>query len=432
MKNSIEEEYDLWKLLRCKADVQEGGFLNFWDERGADWDLVYKRAVSHPTEASIFCSWTNFLPLHTALYKSLPPPPARTIRALIDAYPEALECKKNQTKQTPLFVACQNKKIPVDVIEIMVDQNPESLEIRDNLGMTPLHIVHNADVAKILLKRYPQGVNVRDYNSYLPLHTAVASQETSYGVVQALIDEGKRQNVGARGKFEGAGGIHVLGGKRRDRARGLPLRKTQTPLTSAISFLSTFSINALLKEYLKDDEFIDPFASCTTFKIRNPWEKMKIVLTEAYLASMHSRPVTLLISCIEFHCPNQVIFLVLCFNPSHATLKDDNGNTPLLLAIVKQMNLDVIEILLDPTYGNQEAAKVPDNDGRFPLHVALNNGRQWNDGIQNLLKAAPEVLEFPDGKTNLYPFMMAAIGDLSCVNTIYSLLRENPSVLHNC
>jgi len=69
--------------------------------------------------------------------------------------------------------------------------------------------------------------------------------------------------------------------------------------------------------------------------------------------------------------------------------------------------------------------------GRLPLHWAIIQGRQWEDGIQDLVYAGPEYLDCPDPMTGMIPFLQAATNELSNVTTVYNLLRENPAVLTN-
>lgn len=49
---------------------------------------------------------------------------------------------------------------------------------------------------------------------------------------------------------------------------------------------------------------------------------------------------------------------------------------------------------------------------RIPLHVALAEGkRTWRTGIAALVAAAPETVEWKDGRTLLYPFQLAAVSE---------------------
>ena len=101
-----------------------------------------------------------------------------------------------------------------------------------------------------------------------------------------------------------------------------------------------------------------------------------------------------------------------------------------------------------------EAAAVPAKDGSLPLNMALAAGNTWRQGgVMSLHNAAPYVLGQRDGKTGLFPFMIAACApegeasdnegfvgsandkqasvrrDLDRVETIFRLLRALPEVL---
>jgi hypothetical protein len=73
-----------------------------------------------------------------------------------------------------------------------------------------------------------------------------------------------------------------------------------------------------------------------------------------------------------------------------------------------------------------------DPSGRLPLHIAIDSGKTWNDGIDALIKIYPESISITDRSTKLFPYQLAAtkaIQNDSAVNDCYKLLRLNPTVL---
>lgn len=94
---------------------------------------------------------------------------------------------------------------------------------------------------------------------------------------------------------------------------------------------------------------------------------------------------------------------------------------------------------------------VVDVHGQLPLHIVLDAARHYRevsvagrgsrrlsscevDGMEHeimtaLIESYPEALERPDGKTGLFPFQQAAIGNASSLNTVYSLLRKLPNLI---
>ena len=89
----------------------------------------------------------------------------------------------------------------------------------------------------------------------------------------------------------------------------------------------------------------------------------------------------------------------------------------------------VLDILLEAQPG---AAGVRDGRGRYPLHSAAAAGKRIDEGIEALLSAFPEAVAVPDGRTSLFPFMLAATagGSGGDTSTIYRLLRASPGVCH--
>ena len=103
-----------------------------------------------------------------------------------------------------------------------------------------------------------------------------------------------------------------------------------------------------------------------------------------------------------------------------------------------------------------EAASIATPDGRLPLHIALemikdhqstfrvacqsqvltsissqNNAVPWEVSrfiIRSFVEVNTTAFEQQDPQTGLYPFMQAAVGDNADVDSVYSLLREHPSI----
>jgi len=103
-----------------------------------------------------------------------------------------------------------------------------------------------------------------------------------------------------------------------------------------------------------------------------------------------------------------------------------------------------------------EAASIVTPDGRLPLHIALemikdhqstfrvacqsqvltsissqNEAVPWEVSrfiIRSFVEVNTTAFERQDPQTCLYPFMQAAVGDNADVDSVYSLLREHPSI----
>ena len=68
-------------------------------------------------------------------------------------------------------------------------------------------------------------------------------------------------------------------------------------------------------------------------------------------------------------------------------------------------------------------------NGRLPLHLAIESGRKWEYGMEDIVYAGPNNLDCVDTHSGLVPFLHAASLPCTDLSTVYSILRENPAVL---
>ena len=72
-------------------------------------------------------------------------------------------------------------------------------------------------------------------------------------------------------------------------------------------------------------------------------------------------------------------------------------------------------------------AHIKDEDGRLPLHLAVERGLSLSEGLKEIIDANINGLLEPDGITGFYPFALAQDN----LNASYSLLLQNPAVIEN-
>ena len=66
--------------------------------------------------------------------------------------------------------------------------------------------------------------------------------------------------------------------------------------------------------------------------------------------------------------------------------------------------------------------------GKLPIHLAIELGCTWANGVHRLLYSYPESRQMTDCHSRLFPFMMAA-DHSSDLNTLFHLIREGPELL---
>ena len=67
--------------------------------------------------------------------------------------------------------------------------------------------------------------------------------------------------------------------------------------------------------------------------------------------------------------------------------------------------------------------------GRLPLHLAIDSGRKWENGVEDIVYAGPNNLDCVDPHSGLVPFLQAASLPSTDLSSVFSILRENPAVL---
>mmetsp|Transcript_21472 Transcript_21472/g.31930 ORF Transcript_21472/g.31930 Transcript_21472/m.31930 type:complete len:421 (-) Transcript_21472:137-1399(-) len=133
-------------------------------------------------------------------------------------------------------------------------------------------------------------------------------------------------------------------------------------------------------------------------------------------------------------CPPTVLRHLHLLNKGQIKETDEiTGRIPLSIAAAScfvhgNRGLDILQELLRL---ESSSASLPDQENRYPLHLAIESGKTWDTGIESIVLAAPSVLRIKDNKTGLFPFMASA--QKHCINDAYMLLTNCPEVIaHAC
>lgn len=83
-----------------------------------------------------------------------------------------------------------------------------------------------------------------------------------------------------------------------------------------------------------------------------------------------------------------------------------------------------------------EATRVVDEDMQLPLHIAIDTAKREKEEeeeeiVMELLRLYADSLERRDGKTMLYPFLLAAEGPDASLNLTFVLLRKQPTLVYS-
>lgn len=383
-----------------------------------------------------------------------------TVRLRILTHPwDASYRTKEMNDATVLHLACLYRA-PKDVVELILDANPEALFCVDSEGWSPLHVclLYGGDdqdeTALMLIRR--GGSRVCSIQSHLigsPLHLACR-----HGASTTII----REILTANPSMVSVPNVHRI-----HPAKMLWHYFSRDPENERFLYKAFSSQEDMVKATTGDYKTIIDLMDRLKLLIQAGKPKHNKSTNENSLL-VHD---ILKSSTKEIGDLSKFLSLaVLLFPDQVHRVIDEFGNLPLHRAVsnlpttishhdklIRSLSLPTFtsttttEITdLDSVYFSKEdpvdvllqsfpiAARISNHQGSFPLHVALVKGRRtWRTGVASIVLAAPEVLMIPDVETNLFPFALAAINPsrndedehVEIIETILELLLACPHAL---
>jgi ankyrin repeat protein len=294
------------------------------------------------------------------------------IQLLIQACPASL-AMASDFGNLPLHDACLHGNCSLEIVSLLVNDNPDAVRSPNHFGMRPVHYASgkSLEITKLLISRYPESVKCADYDGRLPLHGAC--RHGPLEVVQflfSLYPESIRHQT--------------FGGD-------LPLHKAmEISRLDVIIFLIENYPESIQKKDVKGN--LPLHRVCESFSSRIPVIRL---LFERFPEAIHT--------------------------------KNDKGRFPLHCACrSSSMSLEAVRFLISQL---PYAAKVQDEDGLLPLHLVCQTRFSSEEEVEEELKYLNEI--FPEGvRVNSpsygLPIHCAATGgNLNTVKYLESLYPES-------
>ncbi|CAB9508570.1 Ankyrin Repeat [Seminavis robusta] len=366
--------------------------------RARDWDAARVRVLSHP--------WDAF-------YRAKPNQRNHNNNT------------SNNNNATPLHLACLYRA-PLDVVQLLLDANPQALLCQDSEGWTPLHVIllygDSEEVALMLIRRGgAQAAAVQSRIVGAPLHLAFR-----HGCSTTIIKELLRVNP----KMATTANEYAT-----KPARILWYQFSRNPE------------NEQLLQELAAQQQRDMSTVMTTRQeesLRELVERLTLLVLAAkgkhhhYNPRSHSKSATTILHDVVMATEETLgdlspfLPLIVLLHPELVRTTDDSGDLPLhkaasyrpascngsglrrtasmpsLAARYNQHGAtkDPVDVLIQ---SYPLAASIPNRLGHLPLHIALSRGqRTWRTGVSSILLAAPQVILTLDSETQLFPFQLAA------------------------
>lgn len=364
------------------------------------------------------------------------------------------ECMTIVTRdfEVPLHLAVTMRS-PLQVISLLLNAAPSAVNVSDRCGLTPLswiwnrHILDHIDMERRAQERNENANthNLSTTNTTRRIHSSVKASKRRY-LPHAFIST-----------YDNESNQLANGMKHLANSSNASVTTTVTNHEELSDILSLLLLHA-----------------ATTLGKAQGQESTHQILSN--LGSQTSWP--LLHAACYVPCPRPIALVILInllneVNQSHsikhpAKLQDSLGNLPLHYCAASQnyernypigvtcTPTPILDppLILDILSLFPEGTRIRNADKQLPLHVAIENEkkerkedmslngngllsstnrqrlRQRHYSILSaLIRAYPEALDKRDGKTKVHPFQQAAVGDHANIDTVYFLLKENPTLV---
>lgn len=343
------------------------------------WGELYESLASPEKAQKLMLTsrkWTKF---HWLC--SIGAVPTDLIALIASLHPEAITMPDNRYGDTPLHIICRNSQTQSEKINSLLqhcrDIQGEGILIRNHFGGTALHSAcyHNArlDVLEALVQAEPRIIRVTTHqgvHAVATLYDSYAQTIPGYMAVGRILD-------------------------------------TEEDAATSGSHFERFWKKA---EFLATEYFKQTLASPKDAQDHRQF-------------AVHG-----LIQC---NVSINMFKLALKINPEWMLAADASGNLPLHLLVEKRpYRLKEKEAIVAAIEAAPQTAGIPNAGGDTALVLAIRNKIPWENGLDELLKAATAVVNRRDTVTGLFPFQLAAsVGGKVAIDTTYHLLCTKPDLI---
>ena len=297
------------------------------------------------------------LPIHIALFN--PNITLRVVQLLLNDWPESIS-QQNRHGDLPIHSLCANEELDeavlVQILALLVKKHPESVHREDSDGELPIHkaagLGTSPKVLKILVDAYPESIRI-PHGEYriLPIHSVCESENCRLDSVKYLLD------------------IYPESINIEDSEGWLPIHS------------AAYSCDPVIIEHLmlKDPDCASKVSNRGEYPLHVACRSANLavmkLLFDAYPEAIvktndegntpleRARDVTDVIAFLE----SQLAFAEKAKDVNATTTLDQNSWLPLHHALKNNVPLGSIKLLVK---GNTSAIRVPNNNMAFPLHIA--------------------------------------------------------------
>jgi ankyrin repeat protein len=313
-----------------------------------------------------------------------------------------------------LHFACTSETIPAALIGAMLDRinNPAIERAVDKGGNSVLHYASalgSLEVLQLLLERNPMASTANSpftplnvaWHSYV--HRKLHDPEGSEAVnerIRHLVDARSVRSLCKNKSLQDLWNKTIL----------LCNTHLQTVTTPPESISPTWNVTAMLVRFGGEAALRCP--------VQAVWLSMAVYRDYNLLATDSSRGNTLLHWAAE-SAPLSQLALPPRIADFAKRVADECWNLCAHRSVIAQL-----------CHKEPMAARHRNADRQLPLHLAIETGKPWRDGLDVLLRAHPGSVHEPDPATGLPPALQAACDRSACdLSTVYEMIRSRPHLV---
>lgn len=408
------------------------------------WEKVLARLKTHPQEAlhvvdsigwlgrrtaskfALLADDSNISALH--LVCAHENPPRQVLRAYLEAQPKAIKILTGDNK-SPLLLACHAKLRP-EKLAILIQADPDAILGQDIDGRTSLHVccLNGApeNSIRVLIdtagpERIERALLACDRRSnHAPIHCACNRTSEIRLEDFALVYEHTRVESLALSPLQ------VLCQEFQTNFQYC-LRTSPIPTTA----ISTGDPSP----YCNPDRAIPiqrfwMWRPMDALFLRRAWN-MAFTLLGAHGSDMSTYP--LLHECLERdpECACDMFDYILCLNPHYAyQIRNDDGLLPLhVICRLAAQNGERhwAERIRKLVQLYPKAASISDPDGNLPLEILVRPTVTY-EHAGPVLETYPSALARFDLPETLYPYALAQLARRQCLNGIFQIIKDTPTL----
>lgn len=334
-------------------------------------------------------------------------------RSKIATPSEMLRRDATSFNQTCLHIALTLNP-PVGVVESLLEcaNGQQAAKMKEECnGYIPLHCAiryeSSLEVISLLVNAYKEGVSVKDKNQWSSIHLASYFNSSSSVVDLLLATDPSIARMKTR---QLATPLHIACRRKANRGTIKSLLRAYPDAAKGNLKGAWSPLHLAIWHEFPDEVLIDLISACpeaaTTFTSSSKQSPLGLYWKNKVIS------------------PKIVSYLI---DPSVLT-RDSKEHDCGIIHKVLRFPQRIPNLMTYVLHEFKDDAKCYDNEGRLPLHVAIERRRYVGKSTwKRIFRRYPKAIMEPEGKNSMYPFMMASVS--SDLKLTYELIRLAPDIL---